>query len=263
MGNWIIKGRRWVKQWLLPFLLGGIVVFVVSILTASKLEERDAFCISCHRPPETTYFDRAHAAAGDDAAPAPSQGQAVSDLASFHYAQNNQFHCVDCHRGEQSTKQRAQILWLAAQDTAVHLFGTPEQAIEKGNIPNINPHEAVWQGAERYSRTPAILNAGCLSCHQDALTLVGFENHFHNKLPQAQLAYEQTERLNFPEDWPGTAGSPALLVSEETVLTCLDCHRAHAPGLEFDYFLQQTAVVLPACVLCHLEANAGPTGLLR
>jgi hypothetical protein len=158
--------------------------------------------------------------------------------------------------------QRAEILWLAAQDTAVYFLGTPNQTIEKGSIPAPNPHKGSWQGPERYSRTPNILNDGCLSCHQDALTLVGFENHFHNKLPQAQLAYAQTERLNFPEGWPGEAGSPALLVPEETVLTCLDCHRAHVPGLEFEYFLNETAVVLPACVQCHLEANAGPIDLV-
>lgn len=255
MGNWVIRNVQWIKRWLLALLLGGVVLFVVSFITASKLEEQDAFCTSCHRPPEIAYFNRAQEAINSPTA--------VSELSSFHYAQDNQFRCVDCHRGDQSMGQRVQVLWLAAKDTAVHFFGTPEQTIEKGNIPNVNPHQETWQGAERYSRTPAILNAGCLNCHQDALTLVGFENHFHNKLPQAQLAYEQTKRLNFPEGWPGEAGSAALLVPEETVLTCLDCHRAHAPGLEFDYFLDQTAVILPACVQCHLEANAGSTDLLR
>lgn len=240
------------KQWLLAFLVAGLILFVASILTASELEERDEFCTSCHRAPELTYFDRAHEAATNSTA---------ADLASFHYADNNQFRCIDCHRGDQSVEQRAQILWLAARDTAVHFLSTPDQTIEKGNVPAPNPHAGSWQGPERYSRTPDILNDGCLSCHQDALTLVGFENHFHNKLPQAQLAYAQTERLNFPEGWPGEAGSPALLVPEETVLTCLDCHRAHVPGLAFDYFLDETAVLLPACVQCHLEADAGPVDL--
>jgi hypothetical protein len=240
------------KRWLLAILFASIMLFGASILTASKLEERDEFCTSCHRTPEVTYFERAHEAMANTAVP---------DLASFHYTTNNPFRCVDCHRGDQSLGQRTEILWLAAKDTAVHLLGTPDQTIEKGNLLAPNPHTGSWQGPEQYSRTPAILNDGCLSCHQDALTLVGFENHFHNKLPQAQLAYEQTERLNFPEGWPGQAGSPALLVPEETVLTCLDCHRAHVPGLEFEYFLDETAVVLPACVQCHLEADAGPKNL--
>ncbi len=240
------------KQWLLTILVAGIVLSVTSIVTASELEERDEFCTSCHRAPELTYFERAHDA---------TMNANATDLASFHYADNNQFRCVDCHRGDQSFVQRAEILWLAAQDTAVHFLSTPDQTIEKGNVPAPNPHAGSWQGPERYSRTPGILNDGCLSCHQDVLTLVGFENHFHNKLPQAQLAYAQTERLNFPDGWPGEAGSPALLVPEETVLTCLDCHRAHVPGLEFDYFLNETAVILPACVQCHLEANAGPVDL--
>jgi len=240
------------KRWLLAIIVTGIVLFFVSILTASELEERDTFCTSCHRAPEVTYFDRAHKAAMNTTA---------TDLASFHYTDDTQFRCVACHRGDQSFEQRAEILWLAAKDTAVHFLGTPDQTIEKGSIPAPNPHAGSWQGPERYSRTPGILNDGCLSCHQDALTLVGFENHFHNKLPQAQLAYSQTERLNFPEGWPGEAGSPALLVPEETLLTCLDCHRAHVPGLEFEYFLDETAVVLPACVQCHLEADAGPLDL--
>jgi len=240
------------KRWLLAILIAGIVLFGASILSASKLEEYDEFCTNCHRAPEVTYVDRTHEAMANPTA---------IDLASFHYTDNNQFRCVDCHRGDQSLEQRGQILWLAAKDTAVHFLSTPDQTIEKGNIPAPNPHEGSWQGPERYSRTPAILNDGCLNCHQDALTLVGFENHFHNKLPQAQLAYAQTERLNFPDGWPGEAGSPALLVPEETVLTCLDCHRAHVPGLEFEYFLDETAVVLPACVQCHLEADAGPKNL--
>ena len=199
-----------------------------------------------------TYFERAQTAVTKPT---------ITDLASVHYANGQEFRCIDCHRGDQSVGQRAEVLWLAAKDTAVHLLGTPDQTIEKGNIPAPTSHVDGWQGPEQYSRTPDVLNAGCLHCHQDALTLVGFENHFHNKLPQAQLAYAQTERLNFPEDWPGEAGSPALLVPEETVLTCLDCHRAHVPGLEFDYFLDETAVVLPACVQCHLEADAGPVNL--
>lgn len=240
------------KRWLVAILVAGIVLFVTSILTASKLEEHDEFCTSCHRPPEVTYFDRAHEAKTNPPA---------TDLSSFHYADNNQFRCVDCHRGDQSFGQRSEILWLAAKDTAVHFLGTPDQTIEKGSIPTPNPHVGNWQGPERYSRTPHILSDGCLQCHQDALTLVGFENHFHNKLPQAQLAYAQTKRLNFPEGWPGEAGGPTLLVPEETILTCLDCHRAHAPGLEFEYFLDETAVVLPACVQCHLEADAGPVDL--
>lgn len=241
------------KKWALSILLVGLVLFTTSLITASELEEQDEFCTSCHRPAETTYFDRAHGTTG---------GTAVTDLASFHYTDNNSFRCIDCHRGNQSLASRGEILWLAARDTAVHFFGTPDQTIEKGNILAPNPHAGNWQSAERYSRTPHIMNDGCLSCHQDALTLVGFENHFHNKLPQAQLAYAQTERLNFPEDWPGEAGSPALLVEEATVLTCLDCHRAHVPGLEFDYFLNQNAIVLPACVQCHLEADAGPVDLV-
>ena len=245
-----------VKNWLFKFFIVGLVLFTASLFTASELEERDSFCSSCHRPAETTYYDRAQEAMA-------GASTVSADLASFHYTTNAQFRCVDCHRGDQSAEQRAEILWLAAKDTAVHLFGSPDQTIEKGSIPASTPHPATWQGPERYSRTPHILNDGCLSCHQDALTLVGFENHFHNKLPQAQLAYAQTERLNFPPGWPGQAGSPALLVPEETLLTCLDCHRAHVPGLEFDYFLNETAVLLPACVQCHLEAEAGPIDLVR
>lgn len=239
-------------RWPFRLLATVVVLFGTSLVTASELEEHDEFCTSCHRAPEVTYFDRTHTAVTNTTA---------TDLASFHYVDNNEFRCIDCHRGDQSLSQRAQILWLAAQDTAVHFLGNPDQTIEKGNASAPTPHADLWQGPERFTRTANILNDGCLSCHQDALTLVGFENHFHNKLPQAQLAYAQTERLNFPKGWPGAAGSPALLVPEETVLTCLDCHRAHVPGLAFEYFLDETAVVLPACVQCHLEAEAGPVDL--
>jgi nitrate/TMAO reductase-like tetraheme cytochrome c subunit len=110
-------------------LVGGLIVvlllFVGSLVTASELEERDEFCISCHRAPEVTYVERAQTAVTHPA----------TDLASFHYADDSHFRCVDCHRGDQSVAQRAAILWLAAKDTAVHFLGTPDQTIEKGNIP--------------------------------------------------------------------------------------------------------------------------------
>lgn len=253
---------RWLKR-LAVGLVGLLVVGVIGTVGASELEEHDEFCTSCHREPEVAYQERAIAAV---AAADPVE---TADLASFHYwstahdDEEGDFHCVDCHRGDQSLNHRSRVLLLAAGDTLTFLSGRGDDSIEKSNVPNVNPNVEQWQGPEHYTRTPDILNAGCLGCHQDTLTLVGFNNHFHNKLPEARLAYEQTGELHYPPEWGGLTDTPDLLQAEETVLTCLDCHRVHSPGFQFDYFLDENGVVLPACVQCHLEAERGPADLLR
>lgn len=244
------------KRTLAILLFSGLMLAVITTAGISKLEEHDSFCTSCHTLPEAAYHERAIAAL------AVSDPFELADLASYHYWQASDFRCIDCHRGDDSPGHRATVLGLAARDTVTWLTGRANPTIEKGSIPNLNPNQATWQGPDRYNREPDILNAGCLKCHQDTLTLVGFENHFHNKLPAARLAYAQTGQLNYPEGWAQGVGSSDLLQAEDTVLTCLDCHRVHVQGFESEFFLDQNAVALPACVQCHLETGRGPRNLI-
>lgn len=264
-----IRSSHWLRNAAIV-IVALLVVFVVGTVGVSKLEERDQFCIQCHLAPEETYYARAQDA------PAVADPFELVDLASFHYwnathAENSErdnsesavFRCIDCHRGDDGPVHRGQTLILAAGDALTWLTGREDQTIEKGAVPNVDPNTAEWAGPERYNRRPDILNAGCLKCHQDALTLVGFDNHFHNRLPAAQEAFAQTGRLNYPEGWQEGVGSADLLQADETLLTCLDCHRTHVQGFESEFFLDTGQVVFHACVQCHKETGRGPLDLAR
>lgn len=260
-GNGRSKWLRWTA-----FSIGGLlIVFVLIVTGVSKLEERDQFCIQCHLAPEETYFARAQKARTIED---PFE---LVDLSSFHYwdavhDEGNEpadFRCIDCHRGDSGPVHRAETLILAMRDTWTFITGRADQTVEKGAVPNMDPNVAEWAGPERYNRRPDILNAGCLKCHQDALTLVGFDNHFHNRLPAALVAYDQTGRLNYPESWTAGVGSADLLQVDDTILTCLDCHRTHVQGFESEYFLDTGQVVFHACVQCHKETGKGPLDLAR
>ncbi len=233
-----------------------LVLSLVGGLAVSQLEEHDPFCASCHRPPEVVYLERTLNAAAPDVA-------GVVDLASYHYGQGNGFRCVDCHRGDDSLPQRLRVLALAAGDTITFLVGEPDDAIERARAAAHAAAGEGWAGPAQYTHTPDILNAGCLKCHQETLTLVGFENHFHNKLPASLLAFDQTGQLTYPPDWTLPASGAELLSTVDTVITCLDCHQAHlaAPGGQF--FLDINNVVFPACAQCHHEAGRGPLDLQR
>lgn len=243
---------------LLTFGLGGLLLLgLAGLVTASKLEERDSFCIACHRAPEVTYFDRSHSAVTIE------NVANVPDLASFHYWQNPDFQCIDCHRGDDSLPQRLRVLALAAGDTITFALGNPNNIVERAKAAAHAANNGVWTGPEQYSRTPDVLNAGCLKCHQETITLVGFENHFHNKLPASRLAYAATGQLNYPSGWVGPEGGVEILEPVDTVISCLDCHQTHVAGFATQFFLDVNGVVFPACGQCHAEAGRGPLDLRR
>jgi hypothetical protein len=245
-------------------LLAAPMLFAVALITVlalSAVEEQDSFCTGCHLAPETTYVRRA--TTGGEAANASD----VFDLASFHYWSARQdgdsFRCIDCHRGDNTVRQRAAVLLLAAADTLTFLRGNADQTVAKGDVPNPHATLDTWLGPEAFNRRPDILNASCRACHQKTLTLVGFENHFHNRLPAARNAYQETGELVYPDDWGSATGTGRLLQNDNTVLTCLDCHRAHVAGFESEFFLSPEQIVFPACEKCHLETGRGPLGLVN
>ncbi len=238
--------------------LGGLFLLgLAGAVSVSQLEEHDPFCASCHRAPEVVYLERARSAI------AVPDTAGTSDLASYHYWQENEFRCIDCHRGNDSRSQRLRVLALAAKDTATFLIGTPDNTVEKARAAAHGAGGEVWPGPAQYNRTPDILNAGCLKCHQETLTLVGFENHFHNKLPASLLAFAQTGQLTYPPDWTSPAGGRELLSTVDTIVSCLDCHQAHVASFASQFFLDVNNVVFPACAQCHVEAGRGPLDLQR
>jgi hypothetical protein len=206
---------------------------------ASQREEDDTFCISCHTAPEVAYFDRAQMAKAD--------GDQPVDLSSAHYAQTEMpFRCIDCHRGNSSLLDRATTLALGARDTLVWIAGRSDSSLEKNTA--IAPH---------------LLNSACVRCHTESLLTTGFENHFHNKLPDAYRAWQAGGQLLPQRQGPSSGEETAGLKSYDTTVTCLSCHRAHVQGEPTQFFLQHETLVFPACERCHQETNLGPPRLQR
>lgn len=229
--------------------LVGSILIALAILTAvglgmagyaSHLEEDDRFCISCHTVPERVYYERAQAARQ----PASVGGLPV-DLSSSHYAgTQTPFRCIDCHRGNHTLMDRATTLALGLNDALIWIAGRADPALEKNT-----------------AYAPHLLNAACIRCHTETLLVTGFENHFHNKLPDAYRAWQAGGKLLPPRRGPATGEDTANLKFYDTTLTCLSCHRAHVQGEAAQFFLQQDELVLPACERCHQEVDRGPKRL--
>ncbi len=213
---------------------------LVSALVVSRLEESDTFCTSCHTLPEVTYFERAQNALG------LGTGEVFTDLSSAHYGMENTFRCIDCHRGNQGLVHRVTTLALAARDTAIWVAGRADESIEKTHLV-----------------APGLLTAACAKCHAEALLEVGFNNHFHNKLPEAYRLWRDGAQLRRPVEAPDLPQAALVVEPSPTEVLCVDCHRAHIrlPGSELQAFLDLANTVYPACVRCHEEAGHGPLQL--
>jgi hypothetical protein len=228
---------RWLR---VAGILGVAVVgfAVTAALTVSHFEEQDPFCASCHTAPEVTYFQRAQQATTD--------GSPYDDLSSAHYGQDAGFRCIDCHRGDEGPVDRVTALSLGARDTAIWISGTADPTIEKTEL--VVPH---------------LLTNSCTKCHADSLLEVGFNNHFHNRLPDAYRAWRAGGELRQPASGPALPAGSLKLDPVATDVLCVDCHRAHihVPGSELQAYLDVVNTVYPACVRCHREAGHGPLDL--
>ncbi len=222
-------------------LLGGI-----GFVFGSSLEDQDTFCISCHTTPETAYFDRSTAAISSR----PDINTKATDLASMHYVQarekNQQFACISCHRGDGSLSQRISTLVLGGRNLIIYATGKADPALEKTDVTE------AW-----------LPNAACANCHKDILlTDNGFENHFHNNLPQALAVFKQGGQII-------TAGesswsqeqlqSRVLHTVENTPVTCIDCHPVHktiSNGVKTQFV--QLNGIETTCNACHQVTERGP-----
>jgi hypothetical protein len=218
------------------------VLALAAALTISRLEERDTFCISCHTLPEVTYHERSRRALANGG------GQAFADLSSAHYGMENTFRCINCHRGDQGLVHRVATLALAARDTAIWISGRADETIEKTALV-----------------APGLLTAACTRCHAQALLEVGFNNHFHNKLPEAYSLWRAGAMLRRPIEAPDLPETALFVQPSPTGVRCVDCHRAHieVPGSELQGYLDLARTVYPACVRCHEDAGHGPLELAR
>ncbi len=227
-------------------LFGALLAIPSAVV--SRLEESDRFCASCHMAPERTYYNRAQfALAGVEP---------LADLSSAHYRpepasleHSGAFRCIDCHRGNGGLPHRATALALGARDTAIYLLGQPDQAIEKATI-----------------EVPVLLTESCIKCHAETLLVVGFPNHFHNRLPATARLWQRGAPLSLPSANPELYRA-ALEAGPEPIhesdLLCVDCHLAHVstPGAELASFIDLNNVVYPACEECHRTALGEPLGL--
>jgi hypothetical protein len=232
--------RRWVVRAPLAGLALVALLTLAAGLTVSRQEERDAFCVSCHTLPEVTYYDRAQAAL--------AMTDPFADLSSAHYGAETTFRCIDCHRGNAGLAHRITTLALGARDTAIWLSGSADESIEKSELV-----------------APGLLTAACTRCHAEALLEVGFNNHFHNKLPEAFRLWRSGAELRRPLEAPDLPIEALIVEPSQTEVVCVDCHRAHIhlPGSELRGYLDLATTVYPACVRCHEQAGHGPLELAR
>jgi len=234
-------------------LAAALAIGLAAAAYVSHLEEDDRFCTSCHTAPEVAYYQRAQAAlalananlsSGSSATRRGGQVE-VPDLSSAHYVKAQApFRCIDCHRGDNGLVHRASTLALGAHDALVWLSGRADPSLEKNT-----------------AYAPGLLNTACTRCHIEALLITGFENHFHNKLPDAYRAWQAGGKLLPPRQGPPTNETVTGLKFYDTTVTCLDCHRAHVQAEEEQFFLKQDEVVLPACERCHRDVDRGPKRL--
>jgi hypothetical protein len=220
-----------------------VLALVLPIPVASSLEENDNFCTSCHLAPEETYVARSLAA--------QEEGVVLEDLASGHYhaaslAGEAAFRCIDCHRGDDSFNDRASTLFTGARDALTFLTGGADETIEKAHVGD-----------------PDLLERACLKCHVPTLMERGFNNHYHNQLPQAKAALEAGAEMSDPEIGLAEGDVFTEMGGLETTVTCSSCHLAHPslPDGEQTLFMDLEAVMFPACVQCHEEVGHGPVDL--
>ncbi len=179
------------------WLVIGVAVLLVGAAAVgggTTLENRDAFCASCHTQPESEYVQR-------------SANPAV-DLASFHATEG--VRCIDCHSGSGVTG-RVKAEMLGMRDALVYISGNDTQ-----------PH----------STTRPVGDVNCLKCHEDIGSARVFENHFHVLLPQWQAVSAGAATCADCHQGHQTNGQQqiAFLNEAHTVAVCQDCHRFAGEG---------------------------------
>jgi predicted CXXCH cytochrome family protein len=186
----------------LLLIVGAVVLMGLgSALAATKAEERDSNCASCHSEPETTYVQRAqnpHAHAVDLAS-------AHAHVANNVTADTNAIRCIDCHSGP-GFMGRAKALTLGARDAFRWFTNTATQ-------PALT--------------TVPIADENCIKCHTDTPTDTRFDKHFHGLLAQWQAQDVRAGRCVACHTAHTTDGNAAIgfLQQQRTQQVCDQCHK--------------------------------------
>jgi mono/diheme cytochrome c family protein len=232
-----------------------VVGGTASTLAISERQARDDFCVSCHTPQHRAYVERAVAAVA---------GALALDLSSYHYQQihgkGEVIRCIDCHRGDGSTRHQVRLMLLSAELTALWLAGQDDRRLEKTAITTtvVNGLTQTVPPTSLALRVPELSNAGCVGCHKSQLLVAGMDNHMHNMLPAAYELWRYGEPLIAPANAP----DPQALIAQglayyPTSVQCAQCHQTHR-ALDTTKFLDLQMVVKPACEQCHREVGRGP-----
>ncbi len=188
------KSERKVRPaWLAPVWIGALLALSAAAGTVgygAHLENRNAFCASCHTQPETKYYEQSLAA--------------PADLASAHAAK--EVTCIQCHSGRGATGRLAAMVTVALPDLLAYRSGRYR-----------SPAITTWPAGDDH----------CLKCHRGVETNRDFNNHFHAFLPlwQARAGHQAAGCVDCHSSHvPGGDPQTAFLSQSTTVAVCQRCH---------------------------------------
>ncbi len=214
----------------------------------------DQNCLLCHTDQHQAYLTRANAAIAGDVA---------ADLSSYHYQQivgkGGAIRCIDCHRGDDSTRARVETVALSARISMQWLLrgeitGTDATAQLRDDASGAGA--GLMRGSSALI-APHLSNDGCITCHRDTVLTAGVENHRHNALPVAYDLWKNGAQLIPPAgDVDAQAVIARGLIRYETKVTCSDCHQTHRATVEAKYL--SVAQVNAMCVQCHADSGVKP-----
>jgi hypothetical protein len=181
--------------------MAGLVILAVAIVVAAggttyalQLEDRNAFCASCHTEPEAKYYQQ-------------SLDTNAATLAAFH-AQKS-VRCIDCHSGG-GIFGRAKGLSQGTSDLLAYLSGHYH-----------NP--AITQNK--------LGDDSCTKCHANVMSGSGFDNHFHILLPRWQSVDPNAAHcVDCHTSHPAADSAQGYLATATVDRVCQNCHTAAGAG---------------------------------
>lgn len=171
-----------------------IIAFTAGTAYALQLENRDAFCASCHTEPETQFYQQ-------------SLGKNAVTLAAFHSQKETR--CIDCHSGG-GLFGRSAGLSQGTQDLLSYYSG--------------NYHRPAITTAK-------LGDDSCTKCHSEVFAARDFNNHFHFFLPQWQSLDANAAHCVDCHTSHSTGDPAQGYLSTQSVTTiCQNCHSAVGRG---------------------------------
>ena len=182
-----------------PFMLIFIIPLILvagSFGVAAQQEENNSFCASCHTQPESTYYQRAIAAA-------------AVDMASNHQTTHST-KCIDCHSGS-GLSGRLSAIAMGAKNA--FLFYSKN---------DVQPAPL----------TVPIDDTHCVKCHAATRAETDFNHHFHAYLLRWQAVDPTAAKCVDCHSAHTTDGDPAqaFLNTARAEAVCQRCHSVLGGG---------------------------------